>query len=217
MSPLIGEQTDLHFSPESVTLERGATFYLSLEVTSGQPVNVFSGEVHFDDTLLTVESISYNTSIADLWAEKPWYDEGAGVVHFAGGTTDPGGFIGTGELLTITFRGVATGESAIALTDARVLRYDGLGTDVDLPAPIDSLIMIEDQDLGDQVKLQKEREERSVQVVEQLDLDVNDDGRVSFADVSGFMFDLGTQARRSDFNGDGRVSATDLSILLNAL
>ena len=77
-----------------------------------------------------------------MWAEKPWYENGAGTIKFIGGTTRKGGFFGTGSLITITFRAHGTGDAVVRVRDARILAHDGLGTDVPLGEPIDSLFSV---------------------------------------------------------------------------
>lgn len=215
-APGLTSESKLQLIPPGGTYEQGDTFDITVEVSSGQQVNVFGGEVHFSPELLTVESISYNTSVADLWAEKPWHENGEGVVHFAGGTTYPGGFIGTDELLTITFKSEAAGSDAIALRNVRILLHDGLGTDADVPPSIDRIITIDPPEETSNAE-DPEITKSSINVVEELVTDVNGDGQTSFADVSALMFRLGSDNAAADINNDGTVNTADLSILLEAL
>ena len=67
---------DMHIEPSSGTRIVGEEFTVSVVVQSNEPVNVFKGDVHFDPDMLYVSSIDYNTSIADLWAKRPWYENG---------------------------------------------------------------------------------------------------------------------------------------------
>ncbi|MDA8597106.1 hypothetical protein N9L26_02075 [Candidatus Pacebacteria bacterium] len=208
---------DVRIEPKEITEVVDNTFTVDLVVESDQPVNVFAGEVQFDPGLLAIESIAYNTSIANLWAEKPWYANGEGTLNFAGGTTKPGGFTGAGTLLAITFITKAIGDGNLSLHDIRVLQHDGLGTDATVLAPIDTLFTINVDSLERDTVLQKSSAGSPVAVLATPPrTDLNGDGRQSLIDVSIFMRDIVIQNKRSDFNGDGTVGNADLSILLNA-
>lgn len=205
--------TAMYLTPERVTTPLSTEFTLTLRVSATVPVNVFAGVIHFDPTRLSITSIDYNTSIADLWAEKPWYATGAGTLNFAGGSTRPGGFIGDDTLLTITFASTGPGESSLSLTDIRILQHDGLGTDVSVATPIDTIITIQPTTTINHQIVQPTAPTIVVLPIGRR-TDLNGDGVQTITDVSIFMRHLATQNRASDFNGDGLVSARDLSILL---
>lgn len=208
---------DMHIEPTSGTRTVGEPFVVDVVVEASEPVNVFAGELQFDATKLAVASIDYNISIADLWAEKPWYSNGDGTLNFIGGTTHPGGFTGSGSLLTITFMATAPGDAAIAMREARILRYDGLGSDAPLATPIDAIFTVSDTELERQTVVQKSAGGPDLKIIpEPRTTDLNGDGRQTIADTSIFMTHLVSQNKRSDFNGDGSVGTADLSILLNA-
>jgi hypothetical protein len=208
-------------APVSVTIEPttgtrviGETFVTTLTINSSTPVNVFKGLLIFDPEKLEVESIDYNTSIADLWAEEPWYSNGAGTINFTGGTTAPGGFTGNGTLITITFTAKNTGQAIVTLDEMKVLKHDGLGTEVPLSTPIDAIFAVEQERLKKETLFDAPLQGPVVTVVPQApNKDLNDDGKQSMADVSIFMADLISKNLRSDLNGDGTVNLEDLSIL----
>ena len=208
-------------APVSITLEPaggtrivGEMFVTTLKVKSSTPVNVFKGLLVFDPDKLTVTSIDYNTSIADLWAEEPWYSNGDGTINFTGGTTDRGGFVGEGTLITITFTAKNPGEAFVRLDDMRVLRHDGLGTEAPLSSPIDAIFAVEETTLSKETVFNAPLEGPKVMVIPEVpDRDLNDDGKQSMADISIFMSDLVSKNLRSDLNGDGTVNLGDLSIL----
>ena len=211
---VIGPAANVRIEPGNGLALQGETFVVALIVDANVPVNVFKGFVTFDSDRLEVVSIDYNTSIADLWAEEPWYSNGAGTLNFTGGTTRPGGFIGEGSLITITFKTKNTGEAHIALSDMRILRHDGLGSDVTIEKSIDSIFSITPETLEQETVFENSVTGPTVSVVSQTpDTDLNDDGQNSIADVSIFMADLATKNLRSDFNQDAKVDLKDLSIL----
>lgn len=211
---VIGPAASVRIEPESGLSVVGDTFTIALIVEANVPVNVFKGLVTFDAEKLEVASIDYNTSIADLWAEEPWYSNGDGTLNFTGGTTRAGGFIGEGSLILITFHTKATGDAHIALQDMRILQHDGLGSDVTVAKPLDTIFAIESETLKQETVFENEVKGPVVSVVPTIpDTDLNDDGETTIADVSIFMADLATKNLRSDFNQDAKVDLKDLSIL----
>ncbi len=211
---LTGEPvTDMYLSPSLTIHTVGDSFTLDVMVNSLVPVNVFAGKVHFDPAHLRISSIDYNTGIADLWAEEPWYANGEGTLSFGGGTTKRGGFFGTGNLLTITFEAIEPGNASILIEEPRILLHDGMGTDASLKPSIDAIITVE----TDKNLLTKNTEKMVAPIVitrEKPNTDLNEDGKHTIADLSIFMMHLAQNDTRSDFNEDGTVNAADMSILL---
>lgn len=201
--------------PQSAVSLVGQSQPVTLFVKSQLPVNAFSGLITFDPTVMFVASIDYNTTVVDLWVEKPWYENGAGTINFAGGTTKPGGFTGKDWLLKITFIPMTIGHTDLSLEQARILKHDGLGTDVVLPETIDALFTVET--LNNEAKLiPSQVNGGSLKVVaEKPNPDLNGDGKISASDVSIMLFQLLKYDPRYDLNGDGKVSLADLSIILD--
>ena len=79
LASLAGNPTAMFLSPEAGIIETGKEIVVSVHVTSKTPVNVFKGIVRFSPEHLVIEKIDYNTSIANLWAEEPWYSNGDGL------------------------------------------------------------------------------------------------------------------------------------------
>lgn len=205
-------RTSMAISPSNATSLAGAEIVVQVAVESATPVNAFAGELRFDSSKLEVARIDYNNSIADLWAEEPWYKNGDGTIGFAGGSTRPGGFTGSGNIITVTFRSKDAGVSAVEITRAQILQHDGLGTDTDVATPIDALFTFTAE-----VAPVVDENNRTTQVVvasENKNLDLSGDGKQSLADVSVFLQYLVTGNTAGDVNGDGRVSIADMSILL---
>lgn len=209
---------DMRIEPREQVVSEGETFEARVVVETSVPANVFGGELHFDSDVLSVDSISYNTSIADLWAERPWYSNGDGTLNFVGGTTQRGGFLGSGNLITVTFSAIGEGEGSLRMRDARVLQHNGLGTDIPLVEPLESIYTVRATsatttsiDLGD-------REGTRYLIVENPPTtDLNGDGRHTFTDVSIFLLNTFSDDARFDFNQDGRVNNDDLRILMDRL
>lgn len=209
---------DMRLSPASKTITTGEQFVVEVIVDATVPVNVFAGELLFDTDTLSVASIDYNTSIANLWAEEPWYSNGDGTLKFIGGTTREGGFIGTETLIKITFNAHSQGAGSLALQDVHILKHDGLGTEAELAIPIDALFTIEAlQSSTDQNLIQQSIVPSTYAVVKTPPTtDLNGDGKQSMADMSIFMLNIGSTDMRFDFNLDGEVGLKDFNILLGA-
>ncbi len=205
----------IELTPLVGTITLGEEFTVLLEVESTIPVNAFSGEIGFADDSLEVRAIRYNTSIADLWVEEPWYSAGAGSIKFAGGTTKPGGFIGRGHLLSVTFKAAKAGRHTVSLKGARVFKHDGLGTEALVDQPLDALFTTEA--IKNQATTFTNTEtKKSVNVIPTgMTYDLNGDGKVGLADTSIFMIKMATYDSKRDFNQDGKVDLKDLNLLLS--
>lgn len=217
MAPIaVDEQASMRINSEARQVSVGETFTADVVVDAKIPVNVFRGEVRFDPARMKVESIDYNTSIADLWAELPWYENGEGAINFTGGTTVKGGFQGSGSLITITFRTLDQGATSLRLEGARILEHNGLGTDVALTTPIDALFEVEEHVIASQTVAEPEDTTTALVVVSTPpSTDLNGDGKQSLADVSIFVLNMFTDEARYDFNEDGKVDTKDMSILMS--
>ncbi len=219
LSALLTSSTtvDMYLSPTQARVTTGDTLTVSVMLSSTIPVNVFQGDIRFNPEVLTVQKIDYNTSIADLWAEKPWYSNGEGTLNFIGGTTQQGGFTGKGTLVTITFRARAAGNGNIVFENARVLQHDGIGSDTNVRTPLDNLFVVTNAIEEQNIKLIKQNQVSDIAIVKQYAAtDLNKDGRQTMADISIFMVALAKQDLRADFNNDQKVSMADLSILMGA-
>jgi hypothetical protein len=202
--------TALHIEPAELVIEKDTEFTIDIIVESDEAVNAFAGVLKFDEAALQVTRIDYNTSIADLWTQEPWFTKGDGTITFAGGTTRRGGFTGKGSLVTVTFTGRSASATALSLTGTRVLKHDGLGTDAQLRTSLDALFTIKPVSGSGDIISQSKPDE----II--LTTDLNNDGATTIADVSIFMLQLAGQNMRSDFNNDKKVNTADLSILLDA-
>ena len=209
-------QTSVMLTPTTFVSTPGETFTVQIVTTSDIPVNAFKGTITFNEQVLEVASIDYNTSLADLWAEEPWYESGAGTIEFAGGTLRPGGFTGTGTLLSVTFTALAAGSGNLVLGNTQILMHDGQGTEAVLTDYIDTLFSVSASAPTEMIT-HEARSSAEVVVLETLPTpDLNSDGAVTITDVSLFLLLLSTSNPTADFNADGKVNTADLSILLEA-
>ena len=210
---------DIVIEAPTTNLALTESFTVDIHLTATEPVNVFTGVLTFDPDQLQITAIDYHTSVADLWAELPWYSNGDGTLTFAGGSTRPGGFVGTENIITVTFMPQDIGNTMLAMRDIRVLKHDGRGTDAELPTPLDTVLTISPEASADIDTVLEKSEQPGPDLFVAPPLsktDLNGDGKHSFVDTSIFMTHLTTQNLRSDFNEDGVVDLADLSILNQA-
>jgi hypothetical protein len=208
-------EADMHLDPQKGSSVLSETFTVSVIIESSIPVNVFMGDISFDHQHLTIESIDYNQSVADLWTTEPWYSNGEGTINFAGGTTQTGGFTGQDTIITITFNTKKVGDAQVVFKDIKIFRHDGLGNEANTAEPIDGLFSI--QNTANKVITEKSGNKTQFFVLSDTQTtDLNGDGQQTLADLSIFMRDFATQNFRSDFNVDGKVNLSDMSIMLDA-
>jgi len=198
----------IYVTPPISSVSVGDTIDITVKVKSNVPVNAFTGELIFDTDYFFVSNINYSTSIANLWVEEPWYNRANNSLYFAGGTTVDGGFAGTGELMKVTLQAKTAGDTTLTLHNIRVMAHDGLGSDIQLSEPLDTLFSIDTTPFITPIQ---ETDTNSITIVQSsLPLDVNKDGILSFQDVSTLLFALGSNKVMYDFNGDGAVTWADI-------
>lgn len=212
-----GPLADMRLDPVSKSVTVGDTFTVDVVIQSSIPVNVFAGDLVFDHTTLAVQSIDYNTSIADLWAKKPWYSNGDGVINFIGGTTRPGGFIGTDRLIRVTFKALASGPGTLSIAHAQILQHDGLGTEAPLSAPIDALFTVSASatpTIENNLMHDATPKSSYTVVTKPPSSDLNGDGSIDIKDASIMLLHMGSSDMRYDLTQDGAVDLADLRLIL---
>lgn len=211
-----GTEADMQIEPTNKTVAVGDFIDIKIVVKSNIPVNAFTGDVIFNNDVLEVVSIDYNTSIADLWVTEPWYSKADNTIYFAGGTTAKNGFIGTGTLLNIRLKTKQEGDASVALENARILQHNGIGTDAVLGEHVDALFTSETIASQTNVLIPEDRKQQYNVAKNLPSPDLNDDGKQTFADISIMMLKLGSKEARYDLNQDGKINIGDLSILIDS-
>ncbi len=127
--PFTASAADLLFSPVTGNFGVGKEFSVQVSLNpNGTSVNAADGEILFDKDLLSVSSISKDSSVFSLWTADPAFSNTAGTIQFSGGT--PTAFTTQGTILTIKFKGKAEGSAKTSFTKGSVLAADGKGTNV---------------------------------------------------------------------------------------
>ncbi len=116
-------------SPSTGTYSVGQSFTVTLQVNpQTKSVNAVEAKLSFDNTKLSVQSVSKTGSVFSLWTTEPTFSNAAGTIDFGGGSPTP--FTNRSNLITVTFKTLAEGSGNVSISSASVLAADGLGTDV---------------------------------------------------------------------------------------
>jgi len=128
--PFISKASTLSIYPATGVYQTGSTFNVQIGVdTQGKKVNAADGTLKFNPQELQVVSANRASSIFSLWTSEPTFSNSAGTVVFSGGS--PTGYTGSfGNVMTVTFRVVASGTARVSLANGSVLAADGMGTNV---------------------------------------------------------------------------------------
>jgi hypothetical protein len=130
-SPSLINAASLYCSPSSSSYAIGSTFSVSIYVSSvDQAMNAAASVISFPQDKLEVVSLSKSDTILNLWVQEPTFSNNAGTVIFEGIVSNPG-FIGSaGKIITINFKGKATGSVLLTFSSGSVLANDGKGTNI---------------------------------------------------------------------------------------
>ncbi len=94
--------------------------------TKGQLINTIEGDLVYDTNILKIEQVNIGSSFISFWVDKPVV-ENTGRVHFSG--VVPGGVsLTTGEVFSVIFRGVSSGNNNFKLENVNLFINDGEGS-----------------------------------------------------------------------------------------
>ncbi|PIR87210.1 MAG: hypothetical protein COU11_01495 [Candidatus Harrisonbacteria bacterium CG10_big_fil_rev_8_21_14_0_10_49_15] len=118
--------------PATGTFTVGSTFTVSFYVDTGNEfINAVETKILFPPDKLQVVSPSTGASFINVWAIAPSHSNTEGTISFRGAVPSPGINTDAGLISTVTFRVKSVGRATIRFNDdSRVLRNDGLGTDI---------------------------------------------------------------------------------------
>ncbi len=124
----VAHAATLSFTPATGSHSKDVTFSVGVYVGSiDKSMNAASATVTFPTDKLQVVSLSKAGTIVDFWAVEPSFSNTAGTVKFEGVVLPPG-FQGiSGKIITINFKGKATGVADVKVS-GQALANDGAGT-----------------------------------------------------------------------------------------
>jgi len=134
--PLGAGAAVLYLMPQSQTVYQGDNFLVDVMLDSeGAQINAAEVYLKFPNEKTEVVDAGNGGSIFGLWPQEPDFSNQKGEVYFTGGV--PGGFKGSGKLVSITFNSLGTplgiGQIQISFKEnSKVLLNDGKGTPADL-------------------------------------------------------------------------------------
>ncbi|MFA6251403.1 MAG: cohesin domain-containing protein [Candidatus Paceibacterota bacterium] len=119
----------VNFSPISGTYNVGDTIKIKILVSSDQSINAVAGHIFFPSDILSIVSLSKDSSIINFWALEPSFSNTTGLIAFEGIALS--GYIGdAGDIMTLIFRAESAGVAALRFSDISILANDGKGTDI---------------------------------------------------------------------------------------
>ena len=127
----LAHAASLSVAPSSGTFAVDSTFEVALFLnTESEIVNAISASLSFPADKLQLVSPAATQSIIELWTAPPRFNNKTGQVDLQGGI--PGGVnVSNGLVIRLTFRVKSVGTAVFKYLDnSKVLRHDGLGTDV---------------------------------------------------------------------------------------
>ncbi len=134
--PGIVSAAEIAILPSTGTYSVGQSFTVTIQTNpQGKSVNAVEAKFGFDNTKLSVVSISKTGSVFSLWTTEPTFSNTAGTIDFGGGSPTP--FSARSNLITVTFRVLKEGSGTVTVSAGSVLAADGLGTDV-YTAPVNA-------------------------------------------------------------------------------
>ncbi len=128
--PARAASASLYLSPSARSYDLGATFAVTVYVSTDESMNAAAGTISFPSDKLQVVSLSKTGSIFSLWAQEPTFSNSAGTVTFEGVVLNPGFSGSAGKILIITFRAKAAGDALVRFSSGSVLANDGQGTNI---------------------------------------------------------------------------------------
>ena len=130
-APGQAKASSLTVSPPSGTFTVGSTFDVTIFLnTEKESINAVRIKLSFPPDKLQLVPDTAERSIITVYSSPPAFDNQKGIVDLQGGV--PGGInVSNGQVIKLTFRVKAVGESVLRFLDeSQVLANDGVGTDV---------------------------------------------------------------------------------------
>lgn len=195
----------------------GDTFDVDVNVNARTPINALGATIVFPPETIEILGISKKRSFFDLWTEETVIKEAAGQIHFSGGTTHPGGMIGTGTVITLSIRAKQPGEAQLTVSELQVLAHDGRGTQLDANARTFTYD-IEEAPAGAASASPQGSTWAPAAGPAAPSADFDGNGRITLVDVSILTVRLLLPYdTRYDLDTNGSVGLSDLSILFSQM
>lgn len=127
---LPADAASLSVRPASQVVAEGSLITVRVVVSTDEDrINAGQGSLTYDPNLFSLQGISTQGTIANLWVEEP-ASVSAGQIRWSGGIFNPGYKGSDGLLFTVTFKALAAGTAEVRFASGAVLAADGEGTNV---------------------------------------------------------------------------------------
>lgn len=197
-------------------IEPGQTTELDVNVNARIAIDSLGATLAYPKDIVEIVGISKDKSFFDLWTEDMIIHEDTGHVVFSGGTTEKDGLVGTGTIMTLTFKGKTAGEATLSFENVRIYPHDGTGKPVNTEKRSITFAIAPKAAPAPQSFISKPTNNP---LPSAPNPDLNGDGKVTLADLSILMTGLMsiTYNPRYDLNTDGVVGLGDFSIALSQM
>jgi hypothetical protein len=120
--------SEIHLETSKVNIVTKEQFTVTLVIYTDETTNAVEGELSFPQDSLDVKNISDGNTPINFWIEKPHLND-KNLIKFSGIT--PGGFTGVNlRIFSIVFEAKKIGIVPIVIDNIRLLKNDGLGSDI---------------------------------------------------------------------------------------
>lgn len=138
MLPLPSLAASLSIAPSKTSIGKNQQVSFTIKLnTDGALINAVEGTLSFSHSNMMITSVQRGGSMVNFWVEDPSAKISQantnGSLRFSG--IVPGGFSGSGQLMTIVFQAIAPGKPQVSISQAQMLLNDGEGTAIALNSP----------------------------------------------------------------------------------
>ncbi len=191
---LIRDPEEIYLSSEDNRfVEVGEQVTIQVIADANEPINVLGATIVAPQELVSIDAISRENSIIDLWTQEPTITSD-NKITFSGGMVTENGFLGNGVVLTFIVIPTAEGIAKIDIENSEMLAHDGTGMPVS--SSNNALVL-------------------TIRPPEHPSPDVNGDKTVNLFDfgiVSARLFMA--YERAYDLNLDGKITLSDIGVLI---
>jgi len=186
------------------SIDKNTQFSVDIFAYAATPVNAVDISIAVPKEFVQVLGIDRGESVITLWTQDPYVENDSVILR---GGTYRKGFIGEHKIATLNLKATATGKADFLVRDATLLAGDGKGTPIKISSDnVQSSLYIYPQG---------ERPDNITGAATLVILtDINNDGKVTLADISSFMASWYGSGPLRDFNNDGQMTFRDFSIIL---
>jgi len=179
----------------------GETFEINVYANAKSAVNAVNVQILLPEQQFQLLGVNRGESVLTLWTSDPHIK--SGVVYLEGGTYRKG-FIGEHKIATLLVRSLVEGKNTVRVKEASFYAGDGSGLEFKVGGlgGVDLIAYAPDTEKTDLVHYAKLA-------------DLNNDGKITFTDISIFMSFWNSKDRIIDFDNDGKMTFTDFSIMLS--